>query len=83
MHLAELPEPLHGRETWRQGFELMKHAFPDPEAHVDDVVAADDIVAVRVSLRGTAPLPGPALQVAELERRASSWRAARLSELST
>jgi steroid delta-isomerase-like uncharacterized protein len=53
MHLAELPEPLHGRETWRQGFELMKNAFPDLEAHVDDVVAADDIVAVRISFRGT------------------------------
>jgi len=53
MHLAELPEPIHGRETWQQGFELMKGAFPDLEAHVDDVVAADDRVAVRVTLRGT------------------------------
>jgi steroid delta-isomerase-like uncharacterized protein len=49
MHFAELPESLHGRETWRQGFEMMKHAFPDLEAHIDDVVAAED----RVSLRGT------------------------------
>lgn len=53
MHLAELPEPIHGRETWQQGFELMKRAFPDLEAHVDDVVAAEDRVAVRVTLRGT------------------------------
>jgi steroid delta-isomerase-like uncharacterized protein len=53
IHYAELPEPLHGRETWRQGFELMQGAFPDLEAHVDDLVAADDKVAVRVSFRAT------------------------------
>jgi steroid delta-isomerase-like uncharacterized protein len=53
MHLAEFPEPIHGRETWREGFELMKRAFPDLEARIDDVVAADDRVAVRVSFSGT------------------------------
>jgi steroid delta-isomerase-like uncharacterized protein len=53
IHYAEMPEPLHGRETWQQGFEMMKQAFPDLEAHVDDVVAAEDKVAVRVSFRGT------------------------------
>jgi steroid delta-isomerase-like uncharacterized protein len=53
MHFAEAPEPLHGRETWQQGFEMMKRAFPDLQAHIDDVVAADDRIAVRVSLRGT------------------------------
>jgi steroid delta-isomerase-like uncharacterized protein len=53
MHFAEAPEPLHGRATWLQGFEMMKHAFPDLEAHIDDLVAADDRVAVRVSFRGT------------------------------
>ena len=53
IHYAELPEPLHGRETWQQGFELMRSAFPDLEAHVDDLVAAEDKVAIRVSFRGT------------------------------
>jgi steroid delta-isomerase-like uncharacterized protein len=53
MHFAELAEPLHGRETWRRGFEMMRRAFPDLEAHVDDVVAAEDRVAVRVSFRAT------------------------------
>jgi steroid delta-isomerase-like uncharacterized protein len=53
IHYAEMPEPLHGRETWQQGFELMRHAFPDLEAHVDDLVAAEDKVAIRVSFRGT------------------------------
>lgn len=53
IHYPELPEPLHGRETWQQGFELMKRAFPDLNAHVDDIVAADDKVALRLTLRGT------------------------------
>jgi hypothetical protein len=30
INLAELPEPQHGREVWRQGFEMMKRAFPRP-----------------------------------------------------
>lgn len=53
MHLAEAPEPLHGRESWQQGYEMMRRAFPDLEAHVDDVVAAGDRVAVRLSFTGT------------------------------
>jgi steroid delta-isomerase-like uncharacterized protein len=53
IHLAELPEPEHGRETWRQGFEMMRHAFPDLRAHLEDIVAAEDKVAVRVRFRAT------------------------------
>jgi steroid delta-isomerase-like uncharacterized protein len=53
IHFAEMSEPLHGRETWQQGFEMMKRAFPDLEARIDDVVAAGDRVAVRVSFSGT------------------------------
>ncbi|MGD0713464.1 MAG: ester cyclase [Gaiellaceae bacterium] len=53
IHYAEMPEPLQGRETWLQGFEVMKRAFPDLEAQVDDLVAAEDKVAIRLTLRGT------------------------------
>jgi steroid delta-isomerase-like uncharacterized protein len=53
MHYAELPDPLHGRETWQQGFELMKRAFPDLKAQIDDLVVADDKVALRLTLSGT------------------------------
>lgn len=53
IHYTEMPEPLLGRETWLQGFELMKRAFPDLHAHVDDMVAADDKVALRMTLSGT------------------------------
>lgn len=52
-HYAEMTEPLRGRESWQQGFELVKRAFPDLEAHVDDIVAADDKVALRLTLNGT------------------------------
>lgn len=53
IHYAEMAEPLHGRDTWQHGFELMRRAFPDLEARVDDLVAADDKVAIRVSFQGT------------------------------
>jgi steroid delta-isomerase-like uncharacterized protein len=53
IHYAEMPEPLQGRETWQQGFALMQRAFPDLQAHVDDLVAADDKVALRLTLSGT------------------------------
>ena len=53
INLAELPEPMRGRETWRQGFEMMKHAFPDLQAHIEDIFAAQDKVAVRLRFRGT------------------------------
>jgi steroid delta-isomerase-like uncharacterized protein len=52
MHYAELPEPLHGTETWRQGAE-MGGAFPDLEVRIDDVVAAEDRVALRLTVHGT------------------------------
>ena len=53
IHYAEMPEPLQGRETWQHGYELMKHAFPDLEIRVDDLVAAGDKVALRLTLSGT------------------------------
>ena len=53
INLAELPEPMRGREAWRQNFEMMKHAFPDLQAHIEDIFAAQDKVAVRLRFRGT------------------------------
>ena len=53
IHYAEMPEPLQGHETWQQGYELVKRAFPDLEIHVDDLVAAGDKVALRLTLSGT------------------------------
>jgi steroid delta-isomerase-like uncharacterized protein len=53
INLAELPEPRHGREAWRQGFEIMMRAFPDVQAHIEDIFGAQDKVAVRLRFRGT------------------------------
>jgi steroid delta-isomerase-like uncharacterized protein len=52
MHLAEFPEPL-ARDAWQEGFRLVRRAFPDLEAEIDDLVAADDKVALRLTLHGT------------------------------
>ena len=53
IHYAEMPEPLQGRETWQHGYELMKRAFPDLKIRIDDLVAAGDKVALRLTLSGT------------------------------
>jgi steroid delta-isomerase-like uncharacterized protein len=53
IHYAEMPEPLQGRETWQQGYELVKRAFPDLKIRIDDLVAAGDKVALRLTLSGT------------------------------
>jgi steroid delta-isomerase-like uncharacterized protein len=52
MNLAGLP-PMHGPDVWRQGAEVIKQGFPDLRAHIDDVVAAADEVALRLTFRGT------------------------------
>jgi steroid delta-isomerase-like uncharacterized protein len=52
-HLAELPEPRVGRDTWREGAELIKRAFPDLRVQIDDAIAEGDRVALRLTIRGT------------------------------
>jgi steroid delta-isomerase-like uncharacterized protein len=53
INLAELPEPQYGRDVWRQGFEMMRRAFPDLQAHIEDIFGAQDKVAVRLRFHGT------------------------------
>ncbi len=53
MNLAELPEPIYGTATWRQNAEMMKRAFPDLRARIDDIFGSQDRVAVRVTFTGT------------------------------
>lgn len=53
INLAERPQPMYGRDTWRAGAETMRRAFPDITADIHDVVAAEDRVAVRLTLRAT------------------------------
>jgi steroid delta-isomerase-like uncharacterized protein len=52
-NLAEMPAPQHGSDVWREGFEMMKRAFPDLHATIEDIFAAEDKVAVRLRFRGT------------------------------
>ena len=53
INLAGMPFQMRGREAWRSNAEVMQAAFPDFRAHIDDIFAAEDRVAVRVTLRGT------------------------------
>jgi steroid delta-isomerase-like uncharacterized protein len=53
INLAELPEPLHGREIWREGAAMFRRAFPDLHAEIEDIFGAGDRVAVRVRMHGT------------------------------
>jgi steroid delta-isomerase-like uncharacterized protein len=53
INLAELPEPLHGRDTWREGASMFRRAFPDLHAEIEDIFASGDRVAVRLRMRGT------------------------------
>jgi steroid delta-isomerase-like uncharacterized protein len=53
INLAEAPGPQRGREAWRHGFELMRQAFPDLEARIEDIFGSADKVAVRLRFRGT------------------------------
>lgn len=53
MNLAELPEPLHGRDTWREGAAMLRRAFPDLHAEIEDIFGSGDRVAMRVRISGT------------------------------
>jgi steroid delta-isomerase-like uncharacterized protein len=53
MHLADLPEPIRGPAAWREGAELIKRGFPDLRIEINDLVAAEDRIAARLTLRGT------------------------------
>jgi steroid delta-isomerase-like uncharacterized protein len=53
IHLAELPEPLHGPDVWREGVAIIRRGIPDLRAQIDDIFGAGDRVAVRVTFRGT------------------------------
>ncbi|MFD9004779.1 ester cyclase [Streptomyces sp. NPDC059582] len=48
-----LPDPLHGREVWRQGAQAMLTAFPDLRIDVQDMFGVADKVTVLVHFHGT------------------------------
>jgi steroid delta-isomerase-like uncharacterized protein len=52
-HAAADPEPFRGPEGFRRFFERAFATFPDLRVTVEDVVAAPDKIAARVTLVGT------------------------------
>ena len=46
-------EPLHGRDVWRMGSEIMLDAFPDLKIDVQDIFGVGDKVTVLVNFRAT------------------------------
>ena len=52
-NLPGLPEPLHGREIWKRGVQVMRQGFPDLRIEIEDIFGAGDKVAVRVRFAGT------------------------------
>lgn len=53
LHEAGEPEPLRGTEEVKAFFRTYRTAFPDAHIHVDQLLAADDLVAVRWTGTGT------------------------------
>jgi steroid delta-isomerase-like uncharacterized protein len=52
MNMAGLPQR-RGLDVWRQGHDVIRRGFPDLHAHIDDIVASGDQVALRLTFRGT------------------------------
>ncbi|MGW6875899.1 ester cyclase [Streptomyces xanthophaeus] len=52
-HVPGVPEPLHGREIWRMGSNVMLDAFPDLKIDIQDIFGAGDKVTALVNFRGT------------------------------
>ncbi|KAH7110790.1 hypothetical protein B0J13DRAFT_290867 [Dactylonectria estremocensis] len=53
INIAGMPYQKRGHAAWRKHAEILNAAVPDAKVHVEDVVAADDKVAVRVRIKGT------------------------------
>lgn len=53
INIAEMPYPKHGHAAWRNHAEVLFAAFPDAKVTIDDIIAANDKVAVRVHIKGT------------------------------
>ncbi len=52
-NIPGVPQPIHGRDAWKQGAQEFRNAFPDLQVCIEDIFAAEDRVAVRLSFRGT------------------------------
>lgn len=53
VHTLHDPEPLRGRDAFRELHRLLHVAFPDFHLTIEDMIRAGDEVAVRWTVRGT------------------------------
>ncbi|WP_126976158.1 ester cyclase [Frigidibacter oleivorans] len=53
INIAEMPHQKHGRAAWRKHAEIMLDAFPDTRVEIEDIIASQDKLAVRVKISGT------------------------------
>jgi steroid delta-isomerase-like uncharacterized protein len=51
-NLPGVPQPMRGRDAWKQGAQEFRTAFPDLHVRIEDIFATGDRVAVRLSFRG-------------------------------
>lgn len=52
INIAGVPQ-YTGRDTWKQGVDYFRQAFPDTTATIEDIFGTGDRVAVRLTLTGT------------------------------
>jgi steroid delta-isomerase-like uncharacterized protein len=52
-YYSGVPEPVRGREGFKQLISMYHSAFPDLKVTIDDMIAEGDKVAVRLNFRGT------------------------------
>lgn len=52
-HVPDQPEPLQGPKGYLMIIAMMRHGFPDIQWTLEDMVAEDDKVAARFTMRGT------------------------------
>ncbi len=48
-----LPEPIHGRDAWRQTLQMYFSAFPDLHFDIEQIFASGDYVTLRWRATGT------------------------------
>ncbi len=64
-----LPDQPPGREGFHYAMRMLRMAFPDHHVTIDELIAEGDLVAVRVTARGTQQ--GPFLGVSPANKHAS------------
>ncbi|MEV6171610.1 ester cyclase [Streptomyces sp. NPDC051954] len=95
INISGVPYQMHGVDMWLQNSTAARDAFPDLQAHIEDIFGEGDRVAVRLTLRGThkgqflgIPATGRSVEYSSLElyrsvdgKLAEEWIASDLETL--